>query len=428
MSKQLDLLLKNGHVIDPANQIDEVRDVGIKDGRIARVETGIAPEAAAHTVDVANLVVTPGLLDMHVHCYTTRTPAAGRFDASVDADAHLLKEGVTTCADAGTAGAEELEHFRRTVIEPSTCRILAFVNVAAPGMGDGLTNADPEQSPAYLDANRCAAAIQAQRDVAVGVMSAHYRPAGPFDAKHPAWASVERAVEAGTLAGTPVMVDCWPKPPVRSHAELLLKRLRPGDIQTHAYARQFAVVDAEGRVLAPLRQARERGIHFDLGHGAAGFWFRNGVPACRDAFPPDSISTGLHRHNVHGAVNSLLDVMSKCLAMGMSVQEVIHRATVGPAGALGHPELGTLSVNAEADVAVLAVLEGDFFFRDCGWARIDGEHRLECMLTIRAGTVVFDRHGLTCPHWQEVPASTGYWDVPDAPVPVPRLWSDGLPG
>jgi dihydroorotase len=425
MSDKMDLLLKGGHVIDPANEIDERRDVGIKDGRIARVEADIPQESAVHCVDVANLVLTPGLLDIHVHCYSTRNSEQGGYSGSINADAHLLKEGVTTCADAGTSGADELEHFRRTVIERSCCRILAFVNIAPGGMGSSAAAVDPEQDPSLLDAQRCAEVIRDHREIAVGVKTAHYRTSEPFDADHPPWASVDRAVEAGTRADTPVMVDFWPRPPQRSYADLLLEHLRSGDIHIHVFARQFPIVDAEGRVLDHLLKARERGIHFDLGHGAASFWYRNAAQAYQEGFAPDSISTDLHMGNIHGSVNSMLDVMSKCLAMRMPIQETIYRSTVMPARAIGHPQLGTLSVGAEADVAVLAVLEDSFSYRDCGWARLDGDYRLECAMTLRAGEIVFDRHGLSCPHWQEVPADTGYWDAPPVPVPVSRLWADG---
>jgi len=168
-------------------------------------------------------------------------------------------------------------------------------------------------------------------------------------------------------------------------------------------------------------EARQRGIHFDVGHGAASFWFRNSVPALRQGFPPDSISTDLHMGNINGHVHSMLDTMSKYLAMGMPFQEVVYRSTATPAKAIGRPELGTLSTGAEADVAVLRKVEGSFAYRDCGWARIDGREQLECELTLREGKVVWDRHGLTCPDWER--AGEFYFRSPDLQVvPVERLW------
>jgi dihydroorotase len=416
MPQKLDLLLKGGHVIDPANEVDGVRDIGIKHGRIAQVEERIDIDEADKFIDVSNLVVAPGLIDMHVHAYHTRLHKEGNTVGSLNADAHFLKEGVTTCVDTGTAGADEMDHFRESVIDKAKTRILAYVNIAAPGMGDH------EQTVANFDVKKAAEAASAHDDVVVGIKTAHYWTNDPFDAEHPPWASVDASVEAGELCMMPVMVDFWPRPPERPYADLILKHLRPGDIHTHVFARQFPIVDDEGKVYDYMREARTRGIHFDLGHGAASFWYRNAVPALADRFPPDSISTDLHMGNINGHVHSMLDTMSKCLAMGMPLQEVIYRSTVTPARALRRPHLGNLSIGAEADLVVLGVLQGNFHYRDCGWGLLAGDFRLEAALTLRAGQVAWDRHGLSCPHFTQAPEDSGYWDMPEVPVPVPRLW------
>ena len=418
MPRKLELLLKGGHVIDPANDIDTICDVGILDGRIARVEENIPIEVADRVIDVGNLVVTPGLLDIHVHAYHSRAHGPGMFVGNLNADAHFLKEGVTTCVDTGTAGAEEFEHFRKTVIETSKTRILGFVNIAAPGMGD------PEQVVANLNPQKAAETAATHDDVCVGIKTAHYWTTESFDDEHPPWASVDATIEAGELCKMPVMVDFWPRPPERSYPDLLLKHLRPGDIHTHVFARQFPIIDEQGEIYDYMREARNKGIHFDLGHGAASFWYRAAMPAIADRFPPDSISTDLHMGNINGHVHSMLDTMSKCLAMGMSLQEVIYRSTVTPARAIHRPQLGSLTPGSEADVAILGVLEGNFYYRDCGWACIEAEHRLECALTLRAGEVVWDRHAMTCPHLQEIPEEEEYWHLPklQAVSPVPRLW------
>ena len=419
MPRKLEILLKGGHVIDPANDIDTICDVGILDGRIARVEENIPITDADRVVDVGNLVVTPGLLDIHVHAYHTRAHGPGMFVGNLNADAHFLKEGVTTCVDTGTSGAEEFEHFRKTVIETSKTRILGFVNIAAPGMGD------PEQVVANLNPQKAAETAATHDDVCVGIKTAHYWTTEPFDDEHPPWASIDATVEAGELCKMPVMVDFWPRPPERSYPDLLLKHLRPGDIHTHVFARQFPIIDEQDEVYDYMREARKKGIHFDLGHGAASFWYRAAMPAIADRFPPDSISTDLHMGNINGHVHSMLDTMSKCLAMGMSLQEVIYRSTVTPARAIHRPQLGSLTPGSEADVAILGVLEGNFFYRDCGWACIEAQHRLECAITLRAGKVVWDRHGMTCPHLREIPEEEAYWHLPklQAANPIPRLWS-----
>ena len=409
-----DLLLKGGRVIDPINGVDGLCDVGIADGKIAAVEADIAGEKAAHVVDVSGLIATPGLIDIHVHAYFTRALGEGLFDASLHPDAHFPLSGVTTCVDTGTAGCEEIDHFRRTAMERAKTRVLAYVNISAPGMGA------PEQDIRTFDAAGAASAARDHSDVVVGIKTAHYWTRAPFDAMHPPWESVEKAVEAGDKCEMPVMVDFWPRPPERPYPTLILKKLRPGDIHTHVYARQFPVVNAEGQVEPYLFEARERGIWFDLGHGAGSFWFRNGARAIAHGFAPDSISTDLHMGNIAGPVFSMQDTMSKCLAMGMPLEEVIYRSTATPAQAIDRPELGTLSVGAEADVAVLALETGHFSFEDCGYARIDADRRLVCRLTIRKGEIIFDRDARTVPHWEDAPPE--YWPVTERPVAVPRLW------
>jgi dihydroorotase len=415
-SPSIELLLKGGRVLDPANHQDGIADVAIADGRILRVAEAIDPAEARHVIDVSHLLVTPGLLDIHMHAYATRREhESGPWRGSLVADHHFLSSGVTTGVDVGTAGAAEIEHFRRSVIDGAITRILALVNIARPGMGDA------EQIVANLDAEAAAQAALAHRDVVVGIKTAHYWTSLPFDAEHPPWASVERAVEAGRLCDMPVMVDFWPRPPERPYPDLILKKLRPGDIHTHVFARQFPVIDAEGRVYPYMREARARGVWFDVGHGAASFWFRNAKRAIDDGFPPDSISTDLHDGSVRTTVHSMLDVMSKCLAMGMPLHEVIYRSTVTPAQAIRRPELGTLSPGAEADVAVLELQRGEFSFRDCGYARIDADRKLECVMTLRAGRIVYERDGHALPHWRDAPEP--YWRLPELQVgSIERNW------
>jgi dihydroorotase len=396
------LLLKGGHVIDPANEIDGVMDIGIIEDEIARVGADIPVGAATKVVDVSDHIVTPGILDIHTHVYPT-VPSEAAYVKNVDADAHLLASGVTTTVDAGTTGWKDFLDFKRHYIDRAKVRILALLNIAIGGMVESAT----EQDVKAMQPRIVAAVAEAYPDVIVGIKTAHYWVRKPWDAEHPPWASVESAVEAGELCGKPVMVDFWPHPPERSYPDLILNKLRPGDIHTHVFAQQFPIVDEDGKVYDHLLQARERGVIFDLGHGAGSFWFRNAVPALEDGFPPDSISTDLHMGNINGPVVSMLNTMSKYLSMGMPLQEVIMRSTVAPAREIGRPELGTLGVGAEADVAVFKHLRGSFGFTDCGGAKIVGEEKLECAMTIRAGEIVYDPTGLSMPLWQDAPES--YW-------------------
>jgi len=393
------LLLKGGRVIDPANSIDGRMDVALAGDKIAQVAPDIDPRTATDVVDVTGHYVVPGLIDIHLHAYHTREPEG----LSIMADFHSFRSGVTTVVDTGTAGAKHFLHFKRTVIDQAQTRILAFINIVQSGM-----LGEFEQDVREMDPELAASVVLAYPEVCVGIKTAHYWTQRPFDALHPPWASVERAVAAGEICKKPVMVDFWPRPE-RTYQDLILNKMRPGDIHTHVYAQQFPLLDERKKPQAFLFEARKRGIVFDVGHGAASFWFRQAVPAMENGFGPDSISTDLHTKNVNGPVVDMATTMSKFLNLGMPLQEVIYRSTVTPAREIGRPELGTLSVGAEADVAVLKVLEGEFGFVDCGQARLTGRRKLECTLTLRAGKIVYDPTGLSMPEWPDAPAA--YWTI-----------------
>jgi dihydroorotase len=204
------------------------------------------------------------------------------------------------------------------------------------------------------------------------------------------------------------MFDFWPRPE-RPYPDLLLKKMRPGDIHTHVFAQQFPILDDQQKPNAFLFEARERGVIFDVGHGAASFWFRQAAPAMHNGFFPDTISTDLHTGSANGPVRDMITTMNKMLNLGMPLTEVIARSTTAPARAIGRPELGTLSVGAEADVAVLQHQEGTFRFVDCGRARLTGSQRLQCLMTVRAGSIVYDPTGLSMPEWREAPEP--YWTI-----------------
>jgi dihydroorotase len=350
---------------------------------------------------VSGCYVTPGIIDMHCHVATThdRSPLA------IPPEMHTFSAGVTTVVDTGTTGWRTFAEFKEGVIDRSKMRILAYVNIVGQGMGGPWEHEADEMVPGLA-----AAVASAYPEVVVGIKTAHYWTRDPFDEAHQPWTSVDRAVEAGELCRKPVMVDFWPRPPERSYSDLVLKHLRPGDIHTHVFAQQFPVLDEGGKVNDVLFRARERGVIFDLGHGAGSFWFRNAVPAIRQGFVPDSISTDLHTANVNGPVFDMLTTMNKCLNMGLPIQDVVARSTVAPAREIGHPELGTLSVGAEADVAVFDLENGEFGFWDCGRAMLAGSRRLRCRLTLRAGEVVYNPSGLGLPEWEKAPPE--YWVVP----------------
>ena len=403
-----DLLLKGGHMIDPKNAISARMDVAVAGGRIASVARDISPSQARKVVDVSGLYVTPGLIDTHVHVY----PSHDHY--GLMADAHSFSSGVTTMVDAGSGGSADFPDFKRRVIDKSKTRVLAFLNIVDMGMGG-----DFEQDVSRMDPELAARTVEAYPELIVGIKCAHFWTWQSWDADHRPWDNVNRAVRAGELCHKPVMVDFWPRPPERSYADLILHKLRPGDIHTHVFAQQFPILDQEGKVNQILFQARERGVIFDLGHGMGSFWFRNAVPAIQQGFLPDSIGTDLHTGNVNGPVRNMQNVISKLLNMGMTLEDLIACATVAPAREIGHPELGTLDIGTVADTAVFQLREGRFGFTDCGKAKMVGTRRLECVLTMRGGEVVFDPTGLTVPQWQEAPQD--YW-VCQRPTGAPETW------
>jgi len=387
-----DLLLQGGHVVDAKNHISEVRDVAIKDGRIAEVASHIDPAKAAKTVDVSGLYVTPGLVDIHVHVYAgTGMRGAYSGDNSVYPDGFTFRSGVTSVVDAGSSGWRNFPDFKDRVIDRSQTRVMALLNIVGKGMGG---EAKIEQDVTDMDPKATAEQAGRYRGTVVGVKSAHFRG--------PEWTSVERAVEAGTLANIPVMVDFGEFRPERPYQDLVLKKLRPGDISTHMYLGAVPMLDDSGTVRPYLFEARKRGVIFDVGHGAGSFLFRQAVPAMRQGFMPDSISTDLHITSMNAGMKNMLNVMSKFLNMGMPVDDVIGRSTWNPAREIKHEELGNLSVGSDADVAVLRLVPGDFGFVDVNGARFRGHQKLICELTVRNGKVVYDLNGITREDWDKL--------------------------
>jgi dihydroorotase len=399
-----DLLLKGGHVIDPKNKISAVRDVAIRDGLIAAVARDIPTTQARKVVDVTGLYVTPGLIDLHAHVFagSDGVGLAGGH-TSIFPDDFALRVGVTTVVDAGSSGRRNFAQFKKTVIDRARTRVLVFLNIGGVGMpGD-----DHEQDVSDMDAKGAADLAIANRDTIVGIKVAHYRG--------PDWTPVERGVEAGTLANIPVMIDFGEFRPERPFQELVLKKLRPGDIYTHAFYVPVPTLDESGHLLPYLFEARKRGVLFDVGHGGAAFEFRQAVPAVKQGFPPDSISTDVHSGSLNSGMKDQLNVMSKFLNMGMPLDDVIHRSTWNPARMIHREEqLGHLSVGALADIAVLRMEKGQFAFVDSWGARMDGVQRLTGELTVASGRIVYDLNGLTRERWDRLgkyqPQGEPSWD------------------
>jgi len=387
-----DLLLRGGHVIDPKNGVDAVRDVAIAGGKVAAVAARIDPADAFKTIDVSGLYVTPGLIDIHVHVFAgTGEKGSYAGDNSVYPDGFTLRAGVTTVADAGCAGWRNFEEFKTRIIDRAKTRVLAFLNIVGNGMRGGPWEQD------LTDMAAVPAGVMALKypGVIVGIKTAHY--AGPE------WTPVEHAVEAGTIANIPVMVDFGASKPERPVAELVTKKLRPGDIYTHVYSGLRGELDPSGRVNPGLFEGRKRGVVFDVGHGGGSFAWRIAAPAVKEGFVPDSISTDLHIGSMNAGMKDMPNVMSKFLALGQPLAEVVRWSTWNPAREIKQEGLGHLSVGAGADVAVLRLEEGRFGFVDSFGARQRGTQRLVCELTLRDGKVVYDLNGLARPDWDTLP-------------------------
>ena len=389
--QQFDLLIKGGHVIDPRNQIDSVMDVGITGGKISQVASSIPAAQARQVVNVPGLFVTPGLIDIHVHVFYGTEPDAylSNGTSSVPPDGFTFRSGVTTVVDAGGSGWRNFRQFKDQVIDQARTRVLALINIVGSGMRGGPV----EQDLADMDARLTAMRIREYPGIIVGIKTAHYRG--------PEWDPVDRAVEAGKMTNVPIMVDFGDFVPERPFQDLVLKHLRPGDMYTHTYLGPVPMLDSQGKVMPYLFEARKRGVLFDVGHGGGSFLFSQAVPAMKQGFIPDSISTDLHTGSMNAGMKDMLNVMSKFLNLGMSIQDVILRSTWNPAQQIKKPELGSLGAGSTADLVVLSLKKGNFGFIDVGGGKMMGTQKLECELTIREGRVVWDLNGLSRPDWDK---------------------------
>jgi len=391
-----DLLLKGGHVVDGRNNLDAVQDVAIKGGKIASVAASIAPAEAAKVIDVSGLYVAPGLVDMHVHVFhTSLIPNAWAGDNSVQPDLISFRTGVTTMVDAGSSGYRNFGQFRSTVIDRSQTRILAFINIVGYGM---MTNVIEQDTRDMLPV-KAAEVAAANKDVIVGIKTAHFEA--------PEWTAVDRGIEAGNLAGLPLMVDFGFFRPERPYWQLVTQRLRPGDISTHMYRAAVPWVDENGRLYKYLAKARARGVRFDVGHGGGSFVLRNAAPAIQQGFYPDTISSDLHSTSINAGMMDMPTTMSKLLALGMPLKEVFVRSTWTPAQTIGHPELGSLSVGSVADISVWSLAEGEFAYRDEKDASIKARQRLVPEMTLKDGRIVWDFNSRSGTDYKTLPKDYG---------------------
>ncbi len=382
-AQSYDILIQNGRVIDPANDIDAVMDVAVKDGKIARVAATISGDAEK-VIDASGAIVTPGLIDLHAHVYG--------YSGSIFPDDTALYAGTTTVVDCGGAGWMTFDDFKEKIIDRVKTRVYSFINIVGHGMiHEWESNTDD------MDPEKTAAKMAEYPDLIVGIKTAHFGGYG--------WTAVDSAIAAGRLSNKPVIIDDKIFTNTgRNSKEKLLEKMRPGDMHTHAFNdRQVEIVSRfNGKIHDYVWEARKRGVLFDMGHGGGSFMWPVAVAAAKDGFYPDTISTDLHSSSIMGTKSDMPNCITKMMALGMELPDAIQRSTVAPAKAISKfPEIGTLSVGKEADIAVFRMEEGVFALFDAWKKKMLTNHQLKNILTVRAGQIVVDLEGLGYPQWQE---------------------------
>jgi len=360
-----DLVLRNGRLLDPSQGMDRIADIAFAGGKVAAIGDDLPGEAAFER-DVAGQIVTPGLIDMHTHVYW------GGTSLGVDPEAYARKSAVTTCVDTGSAGPGNFPGFRKHVIEPCSVRVLVYLHVSFAGIfafsprimiGEG-------HDARLLAARDAAEVADANRDVIIGIKVRIGRVASGPSGITP----LDVALDVADETGLPIMVHIDEPPP--SYGEVVA-RLRPGDVLTHAF-RPFpnAPVLADGTIRPEILAARERGVLFDIGHGMGSFSWKSARAMMAAGFTPDTISSDVHAMCIDGPAYDQVTTLSKFLALGMPLTDVIAASTVNAAAALRRPELGTLKVGSVGDASVLSIARGAFDLEDVRGEIVTAEERI----------------------------------------------------
>ena len=389
-----DLVIKNGHIIDKKNNIDFIGDIGISNGIIKYVGKALPNNSSRKIINAESLIVVPGLIDIHSHNFHGTIPnryLSNSFSA-LPPDGFSFRSGITTIVDVGGAGWKNFEVFKEQVIEKSKTRVLAFLNIIGLGMQGG----EIEQNIDDMDAMLTAEMVNKYPEYIVGIKLAHFNGYN--------WIPVDKVTKAGELSDRPVMIDFGGSNPLMPLDSLLLHKLRPGDIFTHTYANvrgRMSIVDGNNKLHDFVKEAQNKGIIFDVGHGGGSFAFSQAIPAINQGLKPNTISTDLHTGSMNGGMKDLLNVMSKFLNMGLNLNEVITSVTWDAAKSIKKENLGNLSVGSIADITILNLREGDFGFIDTKNKKMNGTKKLECELTIKDGKIVYDLNGLASLKWDE---------------------------
>lgn len=371
---RFDLVVKGGEVVDPSQGLRARRDLGIRNGLIAALESDIPAERAARLLDASGNIVTPGLVDLHAHVFPYGS-AIG-----LPADELVPYTCTTTAVSAGDAGANNIAALKRFVAAQARTRIYAFVHIANFGLAGfpvgEMLNID------HAQVENCAQAVAENREFCLGVKIRASDNVVGNNGLEP----VRRAIRAAEMAGPWAKVMCHIGS-VPGRLPDLLDLLRPGDILTHAYSGSGNNTVQDGKLLPAARAAKDRGVIFDVGHGGGSFDYTVAEPAMAQGGGPNVISSDIHAVSGNSPGMPYLPwVMSKFLNMGMSLEEVVAAATINPARVIDRQEkLGTLQLGAPADVAVMQLVEGTVTFEDTRKNVRQGTSFLKPVATVRAG-------------------------------------------
>jgi len=373
-----DLVVKGGRVIDPSQQLSGELDIAVSGRKIARVAAGIQETEARHVLNARGKVVTPGLIDVHVHVYDGVAPLG------IPADPNCIAKGVTTVLDAGSAGAHTFPGLRKYVINVVDTRVYALLNISVVGQST-LSDDNPHGELLdlrYANPKLAIRTIEQNRDVILGVKVRLSRQiAGEHDLS-----ALRLAKEAADAVKLPLMVHIGN---TSTQLSDILPVMTKGDVITHTFhGNQGGILDSGGRVLPEVRAAVGRGVRLDVGHGRGSFAFDVAEKAIKQDLLPGTISSDVHQFNVNGPVYDLATTLSKFLLMGLTLDQVIERAATNPARTFGFPDgLGTLREGAEADVAVFSLTEGKFEFVDAMNQKRTGNLKLVPVATVKAGKI-----------------------------------------
>ena len=387
------LLLHGGEVVDPEAGggsagagapgpagVGTLADVLLLDGRIAAVAPAGSltdvPEGTER-VDVSGLLVTPGLVDLHAHVFVGQ-------DLGVDPDEVGPRSGTTTFVDTGSAGAHLFGAFRATTLDRAQARVLAFLNISTIG-ATSIQLAGELETLAYCDEPGALAAAREHADRIIGIK---VRASGNVVGRSGA-EPMHRARRVADRLGLPLMVHLGPAPP---GSDEIMATLRAGDVLTHCYTGfEDNRLLVDGSVRESVLEARRRGVVFDVAHGMSAFDAEVATEMLAAGFRLDTISSDVHAYSLD-AVGDLPTVMSKFLALGMTLDEVLLAATHAPArhAGLAAEGVGTLDVGAPADVAAFELVEGSVAYADTRGGTFHGDRRLRTALTVRAGVIVHE--------------------------------------